>query len=358
MILFRYLLKEVITTLLGLTSILLLIFMSNQLVHYLSRAANGQFPGIVVFQLMMLELPNLLGLLLPLGFYVALLIAYGRLYAENEMTVMQSCGFSTQKLCLYTFTMAGGVSIIVTLLVLWVNPLIAIQRFELLRTTGLQIILKTIPPKQFRAISGEKNVFYVDSLSRDHTQANTIFLAQLQQKQGMPINWNVLTAKTGRIKSNPHNHEEYVVLTDGKEYEGVPGKANYRVVNFSSYTIRLPHPHLSNGLDIRTLASHDLWPLNNSDKQKAAELQWRLAIPLMVLALTWVAIPLSKVNPRQGKFSRLLPALILYILYANLLFISRNWLIAGKIPIWIGLWWLPLSVSLLGIMLLYKGNHH
>ena len=91
MILFRYLAKEVGTTLIALTSILILIFMSNQMILYLNGAANGRIPGGLVLKLMMLELPNLLCLLLPLGFYFSILVAYGRLYADSEMVVLQAC---------------------------------------------------------------------------------------------------------------------------------------------------------------------------------------------------------------------------------------------------------------------------
>ena len=93
MILVRYFVKEVLMTLLVLTIILLTIFLSNQFVHYLSRSASGQFPGMAVLQLILLDVPNLLGFLLPLGFFITLLLVYTRMYAENEMTVFASLWF-------------------------------------------------------------------------------------------------------------------------------------------------------------------------------------------------------------------------------------------------------------------------
>jgi len=133
-LIFRYLAKEVFVTLAALTTILMLIFMSNQFVRYLGRVANGQIPLAIIMKLMMLELPNLMGLVLPLGFYVALLIAYGRLYAENEMTVLRACGYSPAKLLKHSYIMAIFVSGLVMTLVLWVSPMIAIERTKLLRT--------------------------------------------------------------------------------------------------------------------------------------------------------------------------------------------------------------------------------
>ena len=99
-----------------------------------------------------------------------------------------------------------------------------------------------------------------------------------------------------------------------------------------------------------------LWPLNNADPQKAAELQWRLSIPLMVFTLTLVAVPLSRVNPRSGKFAKLLPAVIIYIFYANFMFIARNATASGKIPLWIGMWWIHLLVVFFGLLLIWRNQ--
>ena len=105
-LIFRYLFKEIFITLVALTTILLFIFMSNQFVQYLNRAVGGQIPAVMLMKLMMLELPTLMGLLLPLGFYVAILVAYGRLYADSEMTVLQACGYGPTQLFWHTLTMA------------------------------------------------------------------------------------------------------------------------------------------------------------------------------------------------------------------------------------------------------------
>ncbi len=319
--------------------------------RYLSRAASGSLPGMVVFKLMALEIPNLLGLLLPLGFYVAVLIAYGRLYAENEMTVMQACGYSPRQLLKHTLIMAVVLSVIVTGLMLWVAPVISTGRAKLIRTQGVQTMIQTIVPQRFRAISGGKQVFYVEEMSRDHDEAKNIFLAQQQDVQGK-ASWKVLWAKSGHAAESPDNDEQYIVLNNGREYEGVPGQADYQVAEFQKYKARLPHQNDYVSSDMRTLPTSELWPINNPDRRKAAEIQWRLSVPIMVLVLALLAVPLSKVNPRQDKYAKLLPAILVYILYANLMFVGRDWIVAGKVPVWLGFWWLHASFALFGIGLM------
>ncbi|MBM5802385.1 MAG: LptF/LptG family permease, partial [Cyanobacteria bacterium K_DeepCast_35m_m2_023] len=102
---FRYLAREVFVTLIALTVILMFILVSNQLVGYLNRAASGRIPGMLVLQLMGLEMPNLLSLLLPMGFYMSIMLAFGRLYSENEMLVLHACGLSVRRVLAYTMLM-------------------------------------------------------------------------------------------------------------------------------------------------------------------------------------------------------------------------------------------------------------
>lgn len=351
MLISRYLAKEVFVTLISLTSILLLIFMSNQFMRYLTRAASGQIPAMFIMKLMMLEIPNLIGLLLPLGFYVALLIAYGRLYAENEMTVLVACGYGPGKLLKDSLKMALLIAVTVLIIMLWASPKIAVERAKLLRTSGVKTLIQTIIPGSFREISSARQVYYVESMNTSHTMANNIFLARRKDNK-----WEVFWADKAYLESEEQNKEDFVVFEQGKAYKGIPGKADFEAAEFAKYQTRLPKPNILLKEDIRTAKTSTLLPFNNSDKRKAAELQWRFSIPLMVLALTLVAIPLSRVNSRTGKFAKLLPAIVIYIIYANAMFIMRDWLMAGKIPAWMGLWWLHIVVAGLGMFLIWR-NH-
>lgn len=353
MLIFRYLAKEVFITLVSLTTILMLIFMSNQFVRYLNRAASGQIPLSIIMKLMMLELPNLMGLLLPLGFYIALLIAYGRLYADSEMTVLQACGYGPSQLLKHSYIMASVVSVVVLAIMLWASPLIATERAKLLRTSGIQTLIQTIVPGHFTSVSRGKDIFYVESMSRDHTKAQNIFLVRQIIKDNI-LQWKVLWADRAFAATDPKTEEDYLILEKGSEYQGLPGRADYQVINFDQYKARLPHPKAVIQDDIRTLDTASLWPLLNPDKRKAAELQWRFSVPLMVLTLTLIAVPLSRVNPRSGKFAKLLPAIIIYIIYANFMFVARNWMVAGKVPVWLGVWWLHALVFLLGLLLIWR----
>lgn len=328
--------------------------MSNQVVIYLNRAASGIIPGMLVVKLMALELPNLLSLLLPIGFYFSLLLAYGRLYADSEMTVMRACGFSVSKLLFYSLVMAGFVAVVTAVMIAG-NPSIAYKRAKLLQTTGIKTLIQTIVPGRFRAINNGRDVFYVEHMNHQHTKAKNIFLARAIDVEGKK-QWDVLWANRALIKSSNKKDIDYLLLEDGRNYQGIPGQVNFQVAKFTEYKSKLPNPNVIVKNDIRTVPFASLWPFNNSDLKKAAELQWRISIPLMVIPLTLVGVPLSRVSPRGGKYAKLLPAIVLCVAYANFMFIARDWIIAGKIPVWIGMWWLHLLVALFGLWLFWRNR--
>ncbi|CAM3601639.1 permease [Legionella oakridgensis] len=306
-------------------------------------------------KLMMLELPTLLCLLIPLGFYIAMLLAYGRLYAESEMTVLRACGYGPNKLLKHSLIMATVVGFIVAIVMIWGSPLIYIERAKLLRSTGIQTLVQTIMPGRFHAINEGKEVFYVQSMSRDHTKAEQVFLAKRTTVDDK-TRWDVLWADQAFAETDPKTGEDYIILQNGKEYQGVPGHADYQIAEFGEYKARLPHPVVKISEDFRTISTANLFPFNNTDRAKAAELQWRFSVPIMVFALTLIAVPLSRINPRSGKFAKLLPAIIIYIVYANLLFIARDAMVSGKMPQWLGLWWVHLCIIAFGLWLIWRNQ--
>ena len=93
--------------------------------------------------------------------------------------------------------------------------------------------------------------------------------------------------------------------------------------------------------------------IGSNDPRLQSELQWRLSIPLLVFIVTLMAVPLSRVNPRQGRFLKLLPAILLYMTYLGLLVAARSALDKGRIPPYVGLWGVHLLFLLVGLALLY-----
>ena len=122
MILFRYFLREIIQATLAVSFVLLLIVMSGRLAKYLAQASSGDLAVDVVFLVVLYRIPDFLPLVLPLGFFIGILLAYGRLYVESEMVVTQACGIGKRYLLLVTLLPAALVAAIVAYLSLLGAP--------------------------------------------------------------------------------------------------------------------------------------------------------------------------------------------------------------------------------------------
>lgn len=357
MIIFKYLTKEVLNTLLATTFVLMLIFMSTQFVHYLGDAAfGGRYSAAIVFHIMVLQVPYLLGLLLPLGFYLAVLTSYGRLHADREMVVLNSCGYSDRNLLIHTFLMAGVVAIIVAVFTCWLAPYVAKAQKELVERAQSEPLIETIMPGRFYSLQNGQQIFYIQSISRDHKVLKNIFVAtqtsRNQQRQGS--HWSVISAKNG-YQMEKQGHQ--LIVSNGYRYNGIPGDNNYQVQNFAKLNWLLPEQTVNYTKQPDVVPTSILLKENLANPDIAAELQWRFSMPLSVFLLTLLALPLSKVNPRQGKFAQFLPAVLIYIFYANMMFVGRSWIKSGTISPYIGLWWLHGILLMLALVIMFFRSH-
>jgi lipopolysaccharide export system permease protein len=353
----RYLIKEVLASLSAVTVVLLLIFLSNRLVRYLSYAASGKIAANVVLQLLGFEIPYLLALLLPLGLYLGIMLAYGRLYADSEMPVMNASGMGVKKLVSITSIVAVAVSALVLVLMLWINPLIAQQKGKELAQNNL---LDTLRPGRFQVINGGRRVVYLEKISRDHPRADNLFIAE-EQKNSEPDanrNWTVVSADHGYQQKDQQTHEDFMISTDGYRYAGTPGENAFKIIQFEKYAVRIPVASTSNvHEEEEAIATSKLWH-DYHNPYSAAELQWRFALPISVLLLALLAIPLAQVRPRQGRYSHILPAILIYIVYVNLLFIARNWM-EQKIALGaLGITWVHAIILTFALMLLIIQRHY
>lgn len=355
----RYLMKEVITTLLGVTLVLLLIFLSHLLVRYLGSAASGKIAANIVLQLMGLEIPYLLALLLPIGLYLGIILAYGRLYAESEMPVLQACGLGVGRLLMITMLLAIGIASLVCLLMLWLNPIIATTKSDVLaKGLAQDNILDRLQAGRFQVMNDGKRVVYVERISRDRRSAHNIFIAEEQTKTTPSATlsnpWTVVSASRGYQRKEAATQEHFIVSAEGYRYDGIPGQNDYKITQFREYAVRIPEVALgSKRQEEEAIPTRELWQ-NYQNADLAAELQWRLSIGILTLVLILLAVPLSRIRPRQGRYSHLFPAILIYIVYINLLFVSRNWVEEKIIPISLGMWWIHILFAVLGIGLILK----
>lgn len=326
MIVFRYLAKEVFNNMLAVTGILLMILLSGRFIKYLAQAASGELSPDVLFEIMLYRIPGFLELILPLGLFLGILLGYGRLYLESEMVVLNACGISQKRLVAYAMGPALFTAASIALLSFWVSPGGAAEVVRVFDEQKSRSQLESLIVGRFQSHSGEgQRVSYTDRLEEDGTMGR-VFLAEVTA-EGTPV---IITAEAGQKSRIGEIGQEYLVLQNGLRYEGVPGEAAYQETRFGGYGVRLDPPEVRSGV-IKASAKPTAELLNSSDPVDIAQLHWRGSLPLLALVVTLLAVPLSRVNPRQGRYARMLPAILLYLLYLTLLSTVRSKIEDGRI---------------------------
>jgi lipopolysaccharide export system permease protein len=347
-IVFRYLSREVLLTLTAVSGVLLLIIMSGRFIKYLAQAAAGQLDPGVLFLIIGYRLPGFMVLILPLGLFLGVLLAYGRMYLDSEMTVLSANGFSDRRILWYTQGSALIVALIVAILSLWLAPAGVLKTQQLFNQQAAMTEFDTLAAGRFQSRGSGQRVTYAGGLSEDRTQLEDLFITE--RAGGIDdTTVGVLVAETGRQQMNVDG-SRYLVLYDGYRYDGTPGSADFRVISYDTYGVLLPKPEIATEVTDRE-GIPTLQLFGHSDVDLRAELQWRLALPLLVFIVAFFAVPLSRVNPRQGRFLKLLPAVMLYMAYLALLISARGWMESGALPAVLGLWWVHVLFLIIGVVL-------
>jgi len=353
LIVFRYLSRELLITMSAVSAVLLVIIMSGRFIKYLAQAAQGVLDPGVLLLIMGFRLPGFLQLILPLGLFLGILLAYGRLYLESEMTVLSATGMSQRRLLVYSLAPAALVAALVGWLSLGLAPQGIAEVERILSQQDSLTEFDTLVPGRFQTLRGGSRVTYTRELSADRSELGGVFISEtnVSRQTGKESGLSVLVAESGRQEIQPDG-SRYLILENGYRYDGNPGQADYRAIQYDTYGVLLPKPEVSMELSEReAMPTHEL--LGSDNLRHRTELQWRLSLPLLVFVVTVLAVPLAKVNPRQGRFLKLLPAILLYMTYLALLIAVRGALDKGRLPMALGLWWVHGLFLAIGLLMLF-----
>ncbi|WP_404465079.1 LPS export ABC transporter permease LptF [Vreelandella aquamarina] len=348
MILFRYLTREVLLTMSAVAGILLLVIMGSRFIRYFSDAAEGDFPVTILGSLMVFHLPGFMELILPLSFFLGILLAYGQLYMNSEITVMVACGMSPTRLFRVTLLPASVVAVLVGLCSLWLTPAGALQTEAVLEEQRSRLDVSVLAPGRFQDFGGGRTA-YITDFSSDGTEMQEVLVHEQPRAGAEKTHSYITRAGSGYQETRVDTGSRFLVLEDGERYGVTPGRQDAERLTFERYTLRLGlsrDRQELNSLEYATTA--DLW--QNPDPRAQAQFQWRAGLPLMVFVLALLAQPLSRVNPRQGRFAKLLPAVFLYVAYLSLLLAAVDAIGSGSLAVALGVW--PVHGLFLGLGLL------
>lgn len=343
-ILQKYLLSETGKTVLTVFLVLLGVALSTFLADALSQVAKGRITPDQVFWIMTLHALEAFKQLLPLAMFYGVLLAIGRLYRDQEMSVMRACGLSPWGLLAPLLL----VLLPVFLVLLWVGLQLApwADRLsdQLARDAARSLSLAGLQAGRFHPLPGGAGVAYVETLDEQSLVFERIFVYMNNREQK-----DLVTAAKGQQIQDEHSQQIDLILQDGFRVEGKPGSASYRILTFEENRIRLPAVESQGDeREIEAVPTQEL--IERGDDEAWAELRSRFHPAWSSVVLLLLALPLAHTGPRASRHARLAAGILIYILYGNLMSMARLWYERGATPEVMGMEWIHLVIAALAIL--------
>jgi len=337
----RYLGWELLQYWLVFTLVLWLVLVAARFSLYLGQAAAGQLPAAAVLWLLALKSVAFLVFLMPLALFLALLWLLGRLNRDYESLVLQASGAGAYHFYQWIALPVLLVTLLVALLSAWLVPRTAQQGYQLRARAEQALDIDALVPGRFHELRNGRWLLLALRAGPEPGVLEQVFIHTRH-----PERPQVLVAEQARVDP-PGGADRYLVLSNGYRYDGVPGRADYRVLRYREYAVRLQAAPVQAARKWDAVPSVELW--NDADPVAAAELHMRLARPVTAVVLALLAIPLARFRPGLSRYYPLWLGVLVFAVYFNLLNIGQLWIGQGRIPAWLGLWWVhALPAAVLG----------
>ncbi|MDW8847646.1 LPS export ABC transporter permease LptF [Erwinia sp. MMLR14_017] len=345
MIIIRYLVRETLKSQLAILFILLLIFFCQKLVRILGAAVDGEIPTNLVLTLLGLGVPEMAQLILPLSLFLAILMTLGRLYTESEITVMHACGLSKAVLVKAAMVLMLFTSVVAAVNVAWLGPWSSRYQSEVTQNAKANPGAAALAAGQFQQSGDGQSVMFIENV-KGNTFGN-VFLAQLRPKGNARP--SVVLADKGHMTQRPDG-SQVVTLEKGTRFEGTAMLRDFRITDFVNYQAIVGHqdvvldPNDAEQMDFKTLAQ-------SSKPEFRSEFHWRITLVFSVLVMALMVVPLSVVNPRQGRVLSMLPAMLLYLIFFLLQSSLRSSGQKGRLDPAVWMWVVNISYLALAVLL-------
>ncbi len=337
----RYMLREFFINLIAVVGVLWLIYVATRFARYLADAAVGNLPADVIFSLLWLNSLGALSVLLPIATFLAVLLGLGRMSADNELTVIAACGIAGNRIRRNVLVFTGLMAIVVGLLALSIVPDVLSGRYQLEQKAKVTANTTGLVAGSFKESQKGDWTFYSQGVSKETGQLQNVFIEI--QREPKPL---IFRAERGHFEVDPRSGDKYLILEDGYRYEGDAGDLDFVIAEYASHSLLVEKGGQQQYREkAKATATTVLW--QRGSNEDLAEIQWRISSAVMTVILGLLAMKLAHAGPRQGRYAGLLPAVLIYIVYSNLLGVTRAWVEKGEIVPWLGLIWVHLLMLLI-----------
>ncbi|PJK08908.1 LPS export ABC transporter permease LptF [Lysobacteraceae bacterium NML120232] len=342
----RYLIGEFAQAILATLMVLLIVMVGGAFIDVMGDVARGRLPASMSAAQLGFVLLTWIPVILPLALMLGLLMATSRLYRDAEMPVLTSVGVGPGRLFKPLMMMTLPLVAVIALCSLWLGPWAERSSRAMIEEASRNMLISGLEAGRFTELPGGGGVIYVGEIEQAGDKFKRIFI---YRQKGERL--DVTTAAEGELLRD--GEQRYLSLGQGFEVEGpLSGDAlDYRLLRFAGNDVRMPDRE-SGGKkanEVRRRPTREL--LGDPSPEARAQLHWRIAPPLIALALALMAIPLSRSPPRQARYGRMAVGFLGYLVAIQLMIFGTDLIAKGKMPAALGLWWLTIPALLLGIWL-------
>lgn len=340
--------REVFKPTVTICSVLMFIFGCYISARYLEDAVQGQMPGSTVILLILLRITIALEVLLPTTLYLSVVIALGRLYRDTEITAMFACGISMARVLKSVFFVSIIAGAIVACLSLYIRPWAWGQFFGLKAQAKANFDMTRMKGGNFYEIENGERVIFADKVDNQKNRAKGVFIQTKRDD-----NLQIIYSKQARQYTDDTTGKPILVLNDGYLYEFYRFDKEGRILEFENFAMHLEHEDVMQP-EYKVKAASTEHLVHSNNIEEIAELQWRLAAPLSTILLALLGVPLSRSSPRQGKYSKVTMAVLIFAVYYNLSAMTKKWVGQGVVGIIPGIWWVQMLLAGLLLVLLWQ----
>ena len=314
MILRRYMTQQVAANTAIVLLFLMALMLGGRLIRYFGIAAEGRLDVGLLFAIIGYNIPTFLELILPLSFFIALMLVLGRMYVDHEMSVLFASGISRGRLTRLMIPLITGLFVFQMGISLLAKPWGLSNSEQIWQTQSLGSLLDLVRPKTF--ISSGNYHLYVDEFDKEKRELKNLYVVQQQTDKSGKIAKNdvIITAtRAYQVPSKDTDSSMQLDLFQGRRYELGTNQANYNQASFEKYRITLEKPASEKITETNVETQTTAKLLANTQKPEVkAELGYRFTMPWLIIIAAMLATPLAQVRPRQGRWLRLLPSVLIF----------------------------------------------
>ena len=314
MILRRYMTQQVAANTAIVLLFLMALMLGGRLIRYFGIAAEGRLDVGLLFAIIGYNIPTFLELILPLSFFIALMLVLGRMYVDQEMSVLFASGISRGRLTRLMIPLITGLFVFQMGISLWAKPWGLSNSKQIWQTQSLGSLLDLVRPKTF--ISSGNYHLYVDEFDKEKRELKNLYVVQQQTDKSGKIAKNdvIITAtRAYQVPSKDTDSSMQLDLFQGRRYELGTNNAKYNQASFEKYRITLEKPASEKITETNVETQTTAKLLAHTQKPEVkAELGYRFTMPWLIIIAAMLATPLAQVRPRQGRWLRLLPSVLIF----------------------------------------------